>query len=99
MATTTCKLKWLKSLLFCLCVPHNRLMRLYCDRQVALHIAADPVFDERTKHIEIDCHFFRDEVQSSIIQTSYIHTNNQLTDIFTKVLGNHNFLTLQVRRS
>ena len=49
MATTTCELKWLKALLHSLGVAHPRPMQLYCDSQAALHIAANPIFHERTK--------------------------------------------------
>lgn len=94
MATTTCELKWLKPLLFCLGVRHDRPMRLYCDSQAALHIAANPVFHERTKHIEMDCHFVRDEIQSGNIVTTHIRTGNQLADIFTKALSKPQFLIL-----
>ena len=63
MAATTCELKWLKELLLTLDVEHPNPMRLYCDNQAALHIAANPVFHKRTKHIEINYHFVRDEVR------------------------------------
>ena len=60
MAMVVSELTWLKSLLASLGVFHDKPMKLYCDNKVALHIAANPVFHERTKHIEIDCHFVRE---------------------------------------
>jgi hypothetical protein len=94
MATTTCELKWIKSLLSDLGIRHKGPIRLSCDNQAALHIAKNPVFHERTKHIEVDCHFIRNEILCGNIQTSYVSTHIQLADIFTKALGRHQFGTL-----
>ena len=74
MTTITCELKWLKGLLSTLGVMHSGLVLLHCDSQAALHIAASPVFHERTKHIEVDCHFVRDAIQNGEIQAKYVHT-------------------------
>lgn len=38
-----------------LCFTHSKPTLLYCDNEVTLHIAANPVFHERSKHIEINC--------------------------------------------
>ena len=86
-ATTTCQLKWLKSLLSSLSVAHPVPVSLYCDSQAALHLAKDPVFHEHTKHIEVDCHFVRDEISRGNIRFAHVSTHAQLADILTKALG------------
>ena len=94
MAAITCELKWLKGLLLSLGVHHPKAIRLFCDSQSALHIVKNLVFHERTKHIEVDCHFVRDAITSGVIDPPYVPTRTQLADIFTKPLGQTQFDTL-----
>ncbi|XP_019056437.1 PREDICTED: uncharacterized protein LOC109116096 [Tarenaya hassleriana] len=91
MAVTTCELLWLKGLLHSLGVTHSEPMLLHCDSQAALHIAANDVFHDRTKHIEVACHFFRHHISSHAIVTRHVSTLQQLADIFTKALGKKEF--------
>ncbi|CAN6713480.1 unnamed protein product [Malus baccata var. baccata] len=92
MASTACELIWLKSLLFDLGFHSKEPISMFCDNQVAMHIASNPVFHERTKHIEVDCHYVRAQVQANIINTHYTRNHDQLADIFTKPLPTVQFM-------
>ncbi|XP_068329676.1 uncharacterized mitochondrial protein AtMg00810-like [Pyrus communis] len=94
MASTACELIWLKGLLCDLDEPTTLPVSLFCDNQAAMHIASNPMFHERTKHIEVDCHYVREQVQSQMIQTHYTRSIDQLADIFTKPLASHQFRRL-----
>ena len=86
MALATCELIWLRHLLQELRFGKDEQMELICDNQAALHIASNSVFHERTKHIEVDCHFIREKIASGCMTTSFVNSNDQLVNIFTKSL-------------
>lgn len=86
MALTACEVKWLSSLLKDLGLKDLPPTILKCDNKAAIAIAANPVMHEKTKHVDIDCHFVRDQIKEGFIKTEYTPSHQQVADIFTKIL-------------
>ncbi|XP_042055730.1 uncharacterized mitochondrial protein AtMg00810-like [Salvia splendens] len=94
MALACCEVVWILALLKDFGVSVKQPVPLYCDNQAAVYISSNPVFHERTKHIEIDCHTIREKLLEGIIKPVHVHNNLQLADIFTKPLASTPFHTL-----
>lgn len=67
------------------CIELNTV-HIYCDNMSAINISKNLVLHSRTKHIDIRYHFIRELVESGTVQIDHITTENQIADIFTKVL-------------
>lgn len=91
MAEVTAELRWLRMILHELGIEHKEPMSLLCDSKPAIHISSNPVFHERTKHVELDCHFVRDDIVRGFTRPIHVSTKNQLADILTKALGKKEF--------
>ena len=87
MAMTTCEVTWISALLKDIGVKNLPPTILKCDNQAALAIAANPVLHEKMKHVDIDCHYIRDQIQAGNIVTSQVQSSEQIADIMTKVLS------------
>jgi len=94
MAQATAEITWLVGLLTELGVSQLQPVTLHCDNQSALHIARNPVFHERMKHVDIDCHFTREKVMEGLIQLTYLPTHSQLADVLIKILPSQQHWTL-----
>jgi uncharacterized protein YlbG (UPF0298 family) len=62
-------------------IPCKEPMQMYCDNQAVRHIASNLVFYERIKHIKVDYHFVREKLQSGMIETPFVKSKEQLTDL------------------
>ncbi|GKB09210.1 uncharacterized mitochondrial protein-like protein [Tanacetum coccineum] len=84
MAVTTSEIVWLRWLLADMGVHITSPTPLYCDNRSDIQIACNTGFHERTKHIEIDCHFTCHHLQAGTISFPFVPSALQIADIFTK---------------
>nr|GEX65589.1 putative ribonuclease H-like domain-containing protein [Tanacetum cinerariifolium] len=65
--------------------------RIFIDNQSTICIVKNPVFHQRTKHIEIRHHFIRDAYEKNLIQVVKIHTDENVADLLTKAFDGPRF--------
>ena len=88
----TCEAIWLRKMLVGLFGHMIETTEIYCDNQSCIRLTENPVFHDRSKHIEIRYHFIRDWVQRGAVQLEYVATGEQVADILTKALEKGKFI-------
>ncbi|GJV99527.1 putative reverse transcriptase, RNA-dependent DNA polymerase, LTR copia-type gag-polypeptide [Tanacetum coccineum] len=97
MATAVSEITWVRWLLKELDVAVVGPTPLFCDNEAAKHIANNPAFHERTKHVEMDCYFGHERVERKEIMHVHINLKQQIADLLTKPLGAHLLQMLLVK--
>nr|KYP34306.1 Copia protein [Cajanus cajan] len=64
----------MKIILDVLKVKVDNPVQLYCDNKSAMSIAHNAVQHDRTKHIEIDKHFIKDNLDRDFVITTHVST-------------------------
>jgi hypothetical protein len=67
------------------------------DNQSAIMLSKNPVFHDRSKHIDVRYHYIRECVEEGRVQIESVVTQEQLADILTKPLGRDQFVQLRSR--
>lgn len=86
MAQGVCELLWIRNLLSDLGFKPRQSMSLHCDNKAAIEIAHNPVQHDRTKHVEVDRHFIKENLDQEIIKFPFVPSEDQLADILTKAV-------------
>ncbi|XP_043812719.1 secreted RxLR effector protein 161-like [Manihot esculenta] len=92
-----CQGLWLKKIIAELRGDDKVKPVLKVDNKSAISLANNPVFHERSKHIDTRIHFIRDCVQCGDIQLEYVKTEEQVADLLTKPLARQRFNELRDR--
>ncbi|XP_029127784.1 uncharacterized protein LOC114916044 [Cajanus cajan] len=93
LASISTELTWLRNLLIDFNI-HIPYATIYYDNQAAIYIASNPTYHERTKHLEIDLHYVREQVDKGALKLIRVRKHHQLVDIFTKSLPRTVFLNI-----
>nr|GEV56946.1 copia protein [Tanacetum cinerariifolium] len=64
---------------------YNRVP-LYCDNKNAIALCCNNVQHSRSKHIDIQHYFIREQVENGMVELYFVRIEYQLADIFTKAL-------------
>ncbi|CAA0823451.1 cysteine-rich RLK (RECEPTOR-like protein kinase) 8 [Striga hermonthica] len=80
------ELVWLQNFLNELGRPQEDVA-LYSDSQSAIHLAKNPAFHSRTKHIEVKYHFIRQLLEKKVLQLKKVPGERNPVDVLTKVIN------------
>nr|GEX63038.1 ribonuclease H-like domain-containing protein [Tanacetum cinerariifolium] len=86
VANVVAETAWIRNLIRGLHNPLFTTTLVYCENMSVVYMSTNSVQHQRTKHLEIDIHFFRDYVTSGQVRVLHVPSRFQYADIFTKGL-------------
>jgi hypothetical protein len=89
--SASCEAIWIRNLLTGLFNLEMEATGILCDNQSCIKMTENPVFHDKSKHIEIGYHYIRDMVQRGVVKLQYIGTDDQVVDVLTKPLSRVKF--------
>ena len=89
---------WTRRLMVELHISFDGSTTLHTYNTSSTKIGTNPVHHENTKHIEVDCHYFRELVFYQVISLWYITSHDHLADLFIKAVtrSRHQFLLSKI---
>ncbi|WVZ93229.1 hypothetical protein U9M48_039227 [Paspalum notatum var. saurae] len=94
-ATTSCQALWLARLVTDMVGTKSGAPELKVDNEAAIALSKNPVFHDRSKHIDTKFHFIRECLDREQIVLRHTPTEEQLADFLTKPLGKKRFQALR----
>jgi len=67
------------------------------DNRATISISKKPTFHSRSKHIKIKNHFIRDHVLNGTMGLQSVPNDEQLANIFTKLLTKERLILLRIK--
>ncbi|KAL5861181.1 hypothetical protein ACOSQ4_002477 [Xanthoceras sorbifolium] len=93
--SSVCHVIWLRNLLKELGLPQEEPTEICVDNKSAIALAKNPVFHDRSKHIDTRYHYIRECIAKRDVQMEYVKSKDQIADIFTKPLRFEDFSRLR----
>ena len=94
-AEATSQAKWLRFVLEDFGEEQIEGTQIMCDNTSAIAMAKNPVFHQKSRHINRKFHFIREAIQAKEIELVYCRTEEQIADILTKALPKDRFAYLR----
>jgi len=95
--TAACQGVWLAQLVGELRKESTKAFTLKIDSQSAIALIKNPVFHERSKHIDTRYHYIRECAEEGKVKIEGIGTEKQLADILTKPLARTKFVEQRLK--